>query len=436
MNNELLYSILLSLAGGYANPFAWNAYIKYGGSENACRELLANRGGPDVPQRVKMRLEKYPLKEAEKIYGICERSGIKIVTRADEDYPEMLENISDPPFLLYYRGDIGELTAGRPMIAVVGARYPTNYSLKVASSLSRDLTKCGFGIVSGFAVGTDISAHLAACAAGGYTCAVTGCGLNVNYPRENFPYADVITEHGAIISEYPPDYPPRAANFPIRNRILAGLAIGTVVVEAGLKSGSLVTADHTANQGKTAFVVPPGDIFNKAYSGNVLLLRQCAPLVMSARDIVNEYFERFGHKLSRTAEIMFGDAGANMSLAECERKAEGKEAPDADRQSAKIKAEAARDNRYYRTVSDKIREFADGTDPASSEDPVPPWEGKLTGDRLRCAEIIKGAERPLTADEIAEELGSSVSEMLLLLTEMELDGIIRSAAGKTYSLNC
>ena len=216
-----------------------------------------------------------------------ERRGVKVVTAFDEEFPSALNEIPDPPFLLFALGSLDRLRL--PAIAVVGSRAATAYGRDVASRLGRDLSSVGIAVVSGFARGVDAAAHEAALDGPGGTIAVLGCGLDVDYPRENARLKESVVRQGLLLSEFPPGTEPRAQNFPIRNRIIAGLVSGVVVVEASRRSGSLITARLAADFGRDVFAVP-GSVFSETSVGAHELLRDGAILCRGAPDVFAELF--------------------------------------------------------------------------------------------------------------------------------------------------
>lgn len=211
--------------------------------------------------------------------------GITLLSLHDPDYPPLLAAIYDPPPLLYIKGDP---QAPYPYpIAVVGSRRPSHYGKTVAERLGRELAEQGMTIVSGFARGIDAIAHQAALAVEGRTIAVLGCGIDIIYPPEQRALFDEITEQGLIISEFPLGTPPEGQNFPQRNRVISGLSLGCLVVEATLESGSLITARCALEQGREVFAVP-GSILSETSSGTHQLIRSGAKLVERVDDIFDE----------------------------------------------------------------------------------------------------------------------------------------------------
>jgi DNA processing protein len=209
----------------------------------------------------------------------------RIVTLTDPCYPVLLREIHDPPPYLYVKGDLGDT---QKSIAVVGSRQASTYGVAVANRLGRDLASMGMVVISGMARGIDAAAHEGALAAKGKTIAVLGSGLGVVYPRENEKLFYRIVESGAVVSEFPVMEPPNAYNFPARNRIIAGMTLGTVVVEAAARSGSLITARLAAEQGREVFAVP-GSVHSAKSSGVHNLLKQGAKLAAAAEDIIEEF---------------------------------------------------------------------------------------------------------------------------------------------------
>jgi len=211
--------------------------------------------------------------------------GHGLLTLADPDYPPLLRRISDPPVALFLRGERGLLQ--EPHFAIVGSRNPTPQGAENARAFARYLAGCGLVICSGLAAGIDAAAHRGALDAGAPTTAVLGCGPDRVYPGENAALARRIDESGLILSEFLPGTPPRREHFPQRNRIISGLSLGVLVVEAARRSGSLITARLAGDQGREVFAIP-GSIHNPLARGCHALIRQGAALVETAQDILAE----------------------------------------------------------------------------------------------------------------------------------------------------
>ena len=221
----------------------------------------------------------------ERELALAARLGVRLVTRDDTEYPAVLRTIPDPPLALYVRGALGPADAAA--VAMVGARHASAYGLACADQLSYDVALRGITVVSGLARGIDAAAHAGALKASGRTLAVLGSGLARLYPPEHAALAERIAQHGAVISEYPLETPPLPEYFPRRNRLISGLSLGVVVVEASQRSGALITVDCALEQGREVFAVP-GPMTAVTSQGTHHLLKQGARLVTSVEDIVEE----------------------------------------------------------------------------------------------------------------------------------------------------
>lgn len=219
------------------------------------------------------------------VMGNFERTGVRIAVPTDDRYPALLGEIPAPPPVLYYRGEL--LETDRLAVAVVGTRRLTPYGREMTARIAGDLARHGVTIVSGLARGVDGIAHQAALDAGGRTIAVLGSGIDRVYPPEHRNLAQRISEQGAVLSDYLPDTPPDGVNFPPRNRIISGLSLGVVVIEAPDRSGALITVDFAADQGREVFAVPgPANAANS--SGCNRLIREGSRLVRTADDILED----------------------------------------------------------------------------------------------------------------------------------------------------
>jgi DNA processing protein len=215
-----------------------------------------------------------------------DRAGVTAISWDDEErYPRLLRHVPSPPVVLYVRGEL--LPQDEIGVAVVGTRVPSQYGRRVAQTLAGELAAKGVAVVSGLARGIDAKAHRAALEAGGRTLAVLGSGLDVIYPPEHAGLAREIARSGAVISDYPLGTKPDAVHFPARNRIVAGLTLGTIVIEAGDTSGALITARFAGEYGRDVFAVP-GSIFSKQSCGVHRLIQDGAKLIASVQDVLGE----------------------------------------------------------------------------------------------------------------------------------------------------
>jgi DNA processing protein len=253
---------------------AWNAQSKIlqeiGIPKNVIESLEQSRKTLD-PQSLLEKLEK---------------SGIKWISFFDNKYPKLLKQIYDPPFILYYKGEI--LPRDQRAIGVVGTRKITGYGQMVTNSFTKAMVAAGLTVVSGLARGVDTYAHKTAVESGGRTIAVLGGGLNKIFPFENTNLAEEIANgHGAVISEFPPEYESLPGNFPARNRIISGLSLGVLVTEAAIDSGSLITARLALEQGREVFAVP-GPVTSDLSRGPADLIKEGARLVFEPNDVLEE----------------------------------------------------------------------------------------------------------------------------------------------------
>lgn len=390
----------------------------------------------DLPDEVRKKLTpemkragKIPLEEAEKVFDFCDKNNIDIIIREHEDYPERLMNLYRPPALLFVKGDIRGLDS-RLSISVVGARKASDYSLKVTSAIVRTLSNHGFDIVSGFAEGVDICAHLSAVKSGTRTYAVLGTGVDVEYPRKNVKYREIIEANGAFISEYLPGTAGMSGNFPQRNRILTALSLGTAVIEASAKSGSLSSATQAAELSKPVFVVPPCDLFDKRYEGNAELIRLGLMPMMGARDIYSEYCvgmlgsiepdDPVMPEINRLRQECFGVIKGEIQHRE--RKAvSGKDIRQgvaAARRRAKEQAEAEEAAK------------AAGKQAMTEAAALQAVSGELEGDEAKVVESLAAAGRPMRPDEVAMAVECDIDDVLELLTGLEIRGIVRTEEGR------
>ncbi len=278
----------LRLANLQLAPRAANALLEHFGSPeaifSASDDTLSNTATATGKQIGRITDPSYLPTSAQLVY--IGRSGVQVVPRTDDRYPRKLLEISDPPPVIFTRGEIEE--KDRFAVAIVGSRHSSPYGRAVTAKLARELSAAGLTIVSGGALGIDISAHRAVVEAKGRTIVVLGCGLDVEYPRENLPVFEQIVREGlgALITEFPPGSQPEPWRFPMRNRIISGLSMAVVIVEAGIHSGALLTAGIAAEQGRDVMAVP-GNVDRPTSRGTNGLIKDGAILVEEASDVLS-----------------------------------------------------------------------------------------------------------------------------------------------------
>jgi len=218
-------------------------------------------------------------------YNLMQHKGIVVLTAVDEKYPCSLKSFEDAPVVLYIKGEIDCLD--RMSIGIVGSRAASYYGVKSAKIFAQAFTQAGMMVVSGLARGIDTAAHLGSLEAGGKTVAVIGCGFNYMYPKENYSLMETISRNGAVVSEFSFDMPPLKQNFPWRNRIISALSLATVVIEAGRKSGALITVDYALAQNKDVFVLP-SNIDNDTALGSNQLIQDGARVALNPDDVLSQ----------------------------------------------------------------------------------------------------------------------------------------------------
>ena len=340
----------------------------------ASREELEEAGlSPAVAQSV---ASGCAFEEAAEQHEKAAKLGVELVPITDSRYPARLKEIFDPPPLLYARGRVELL--GRLMLAVVGTRRPTAYGTQVATRLSKDLSEAGLTIASGMARGIDTAAHRAVLDAGGDTVAVFGCGVDEVYPAENRKLAETLSEKGLVISEFPMGAPPFPQNFPVRNRVISGMSAGVLVVEGGEYSGSTITAKLASEQNREMFAVP-GNVTSKMSWGPNLLIKQGAKLVQEWNDVVTE-----------------------------------------------LKAEDRR------RLVEQVRNRLNINEKNASESREPFPASDLPANARLILKALKH-DAPVSLEALIEMLeGSSFSDIVAALFELEMGGLVRQLPGKSY----
>jgi DNA processing protein len=361
--------LALALTPGLGARMAGKLLGAFGSPDAIFNASLTALEAQRLPAAVAQALHsRRPLSNAAKELAQVQAAGYRLLTWDEPEYPARLKEIYDPPPLLYVRGNVELLN--RHLISIVGARRPTPYGNQMAERLGRDLADRGLVVSSGLARGIDASAHRGALAsASGMTVGVLGCGIDVVYPKENKKIFQEIEKRGAIISEFPMGTFPAPQNFPIRNRILAGMALGVVVVEGAQYSGSLITARLAMEFGREVFGVP-GNATQPASFGPNQLIKQGAKLVTGWEDVIEEL------PTPVRAELMPVEAASHEERA------------------------------------------------ALIEEGLAPLERPLYG--------LLSVDEARHVDDLVETSGLSSSEVLAALFDLELKGVVRQLPGKQF----
>ena len=367
-----------------------------------------------VSARALERMQNTPLSTAEKIISQCKANDWKIVTYDDKNYNERFRQIVDPPLVLYVWGDETAL-AEELSISVVGTRQCSEYGLGVAYNLSYDLAKAGAMIVSGGALGIDRKTHEGALDAGGRTVAFLGCGLGYNYLKSNGDLRMRISKNGAVVSEYLPYFPASRNTFPIRNRLISAQSLGTLVIEAGEKSGSLITAHTALDQNKDVFAVPVN--IDSALTGTNTLIQSGAKPVNNAWDILVEYESLYPGRINF-------DGTKSLSR---------RKVPSSDAAGRAIRHTQTRKEAEAQANSVKESSSFSETSPASVNKEKK--ELPLYASKNAAAVYDLLSETPVLTDDLAELAGLGAGEILSALTELELLGLASECPGGRYTIN-
>ena len=337
---------------------------------------------------------------------------IKFVPYFSDDYPEKLRVIADPPYALYVLGTLPDKEA--KCAAIVGARNCTSYGEQMALQYGKYLAAAGIQVISGMARGIDGAGQRGALNGSGKTFAVLGCGVDVCYPRENMGLYMDIQKNGGIISEFPPGTEPFARNFPMRNRIISGLALGVVAVECARFSGTMKTIEHAMDQDRDIFAVP-GNIDAPRSEGPNWLLRQGARPVTCTQDILEEYWLRFPQKLAQSAPLPPEAAQQRLEQLRS-RKGPEETGPEEEREEAPAPGGPPEDG-------------------APDLERVPRGEqrSRFTDDQLTLLRAMAGRKKTSTADELVEETQIPARRVLSALTMLQVDGAAREHPGKRFS---
>lgn len=293
----MVYWIWLQSALGYGGKGVRELTEKFGTAKRVYEASINDlKFYGRFSEKTSQRLNDKCLDTARKVLNECKNRGVTVIPYVGAQYPELLKQIHNPPAVLYAKGDLSLLN-DTPTVCIVGPREVTDYGKKSAFSLSARLSAGGFAIVSGGAKGSDTAVHKGALAVGGKTICVLARGIGDDYLKLNAPLREEISVKGLLISEFQPDTPVAQNTFNIRNRIMSGLSLGTVVVEAPEISGALITANHAAEQNRDVFVIPGTPSVN-AYKGSNLLLRDGARPLLEANDVFFEYLPLYPHKIN------------------------------------------------------------------------------------------------------------------------------------------
>ena len=410
LSDDLIYSIALQKALGFACKGIGKIIARFKSADAvfaADRKILEQSGLFSEKQLGGISAES--LDYAREVASLCKNSGIKPIAVTDADYPQNLRSIADPPCVLYTLGDLPDFSQ-TPSISIVGSRKPTKYSSLSAFNISRKLACSGFVIISGAAVGIDSAAHLGALDAGGRTAAVLGTGLLSNYLMKQEPLRKRISQNGALITEFPPGMAVQRFSFPMRNRIISALSLGTAVIQAGEKSGSLITASFAAEQGRDVFALP-GHAGETEFAGSNNLIKNGAKPIFSFSDIAEEYSGLFPGKIDLSAGELCPEKTSIPSFP----------SPDASEEPP----------RFAKKAEQKHNEpSAYKKDEINKKFTVPAPQRDLSED----AGVVYNSfcENIALFDDLVCSSGLKSDRLMCALTELEINGLVSRLSGNRF----
>lgn len=407
-------------------------YDLYKAEESELESLPCSQG-------LKAKLADKSLGEATRIMEFCREKGVGILFWQDDDYPVSLRPLRDPPVLLYYKGKLPDLTK-KLCISVVGTRSMSEYGKRVAYKLGYELGAAGTVVVSGMALGNDGVAAAGAILSGGSTVAVLGSGIDIPYPREHGKLFAEIMTHGAVMTEFAPGTPPEGRNFPIRNRIISGLSQATVVVEGDLKSGALITARTAILQGRDIYAFP-GNVGETNSAGTNQLISDGAAMVLSARDLLENYTFLYGDMLD-TSKLNHAETRSHIDEAGLERLGVcvRTEKPKEELPPSPVTPAPRKPHREAPAHSERGRA---PRQPAPPRAPVPPASVPARGDASdRALKSLTESQRKIfealpldhaVAIDYFTREGYTVGEIMAAMTVLEIKGLTVTLPGGLYS---
>ena len=388
----------------------------YFADEQTCRAVAGVRN----PQL----LADKDMREAEEILNECYRKQIHILTYQDAAYPERLRNIDDPPVLLYYQGTLPAIDT-EPVISVVGTRKATGYGLLQAKQLGYQLGRLGAVVVSGGASGIDTMALKGALSSGRPVIAVLGCGVDVVYPAANRDLFDDIRHHGCLMSEYAPGAPALSEHFPVRNRIMSGLSLGVLVVEAPARSGALITANRALEQGRDVFALP-ANVGSERSEGNLQLLKDGALLVTEGWDVMKEYvhiYPELVKRQPRTIEMtLTPDEEKLAEVASTKKTCKSNKKQAASAPSTENQSSTSEQNDTKDVDKPEARAYID----------VNEILDQLSADERTVVQLL--TDKPLPIDEIIDRSQLPAGRVLASITLLEVKGYLTRLPAKRFSL--
>ena len=426
---DILNWIWLSTKFPYASPHidTINEYFGY----DADKAYFATSDDyakiPGLSPKYITSLSDKSLDEARKIFDWCTENNVGLLPYDSKFYPQRLRDIEKAPILLYYKGKLINFD-DNVCLSLVGTRRITEYGKREGYRISRDLILGGAVVVSGMASGIDTICHRGALDASGYTVAVLGCGIERAYPPENEYIMNEIARSGLVLTEFRPFTPPYGSNFPIRNRIISGLSLGTLVVEADARSGAMITARHAEKQGRDIFSIP-GNVGELNSIGTNKLLKKGAKIVTGALDILEEYEYLYPHRIRIENLPAFMPKFGPRGVSERTRRSTS-HSPEPSEHSehlnhTEIPDVSPVDNKKRITKKPENQIYPQQEKATSSRDL------SLLSDTEKEIYLLFPDQKGVTSDELSRS-GHSVATVLQVLTMLEIKGFIKAAPGGLF----
>lgn len=443
--SEVIYWLWLSLKlnnqntvfQGLLDEFSFSAYRIYKADEEKLRSSKTIKDN-----HVRALLDKN-IDDAVTIYNYCRANGVGILTYGDEGYPESLKVMKDPPMILYYLGNLPDFDR-KVCISVVGTRKMTEYGMRSCYKIAYELASAGAIVISGMALGIDSVAHAGAIGGRGKTVAVLGCGIDVIYPKQHRKLRQYICKDGAVITAYHPGTPANKHNFPQRNAIISALGDSTLIVEAPMRSGALITADCAVEQSRTVYALP-GSIEEPMSEGPNYLIKNGATAITSARDILKYHFENHSQEVS-AIKLKQGELSSDFDndiliqlgiSSDCHGQGP-KETPASllKKLNREINDNEGQNSDYYAVPQIKKLSTVKKTEskpkestPRVSEVDESALEG-LTEEQRRIFNELP-CDKPVSVDALVRG-GVNVGSVMATLTILEIKGLISSLPGGMY----
>ncbi len=433
----------LSLKLGAASPVFSDIYGKFGDIGRIYDADFDTYVEAGIGEKYAEMLSDKSVSYAAEVILYCSKYNVQILAYDDERYPKSLRSLKNPPILLYVAGKMPDLNRNL-CIAMVGTRKMSEYGMRHAYKISYEMASAGAIIVSGMALGIDGIAACGAITAGGKTVAVLGCGIDVVYPREHATLEKIIMHNGAVITEYPPSTKPNGSQFPVRNRIISGLSQGTLVVDADIDSGAMITAKEAIIQGRDIYAVP-GNIDGRNTLGTNSLIRDGAQAVLCGRDIIQNYTYIYRDTLnlaalSKAEKKSDIDLRAVRDMEVSVRYYSGNQ--DNSSLESEISEMGQRRKSFRKEQKSKTESVAKASIAEDKKQPAKAKEEPHISDMSQ--KIIDGLtetqkavfseiplDKPITVD-VLMKLGLSMGEIMSSLTILEIKGLISSLPGALY----